>query len=132
MPVSTAQKRAEFRKLHESGCFVLPNPWDVGSAQLLQGMGFKALASTSSGFAWSIALFSMADCIDAGSDFIGGKGGKKVSADVIERTCGCCCKVLLIRQTTSIRPRSLRLHSGGNVMSTSIGTSGPRFSSSHR
>lgn len=54
MPVSTAQKRADFRKLHESGCFVLPNPWDVGSAQLLQGMGFKALASTSSGFAWSI------------------------------------------------------------------------------
>lgn len=54
MPVSTAQKRADFRKLHESGCFVLPNPWDVGSAQLLQGMGFKALASTSSGFAWTI------------------------------------------------------------------------------
>lgn len=54
MPVSTAQKRADFRKLHESGCFVLPNPWDIGSAQLLQGMGFKALASTSSGFAWSI------------------------------------------------------------------------------
>ncbi|TXJ14483.1 MAG: isocitrate lyase/phosphoenolpyruvate mutase family protein [Afipia sp.] len=54
MPVSIAQKRAEFRKLHESGCFVLPNPWDVGSAQLLQGMGFKALASTSSGFAWTI------------------------------------------------------------------------------
>ncbi|MFX8840917.1 isocitrate lyase/phosphoenolpyruvate mutase family protein, partial [Acinetobacter baumannii] len=44
----------DFRKLHESGCFVLPNPWDVGSAQLLQGMGFKALASTSSGMAWSI------------------------------------------------------------------------------
>lgn len=54
MPVSTAQKRADFRKLHESGCFVLPNPWDVGSALLLQGMGFKALASTSSGMAWSI------------------------------------------------------------------------------
>src|ERR1700752_3980974 len=54
MPISTQQKRAEFRKLHESGCFVLPNPWDVGSARLLQGMGFKALASTSSGFAWSI------------------------------------------------------------------------------
>jgi len=54
MPVSIAQKRADFGKLHESGCFVLPNPWDVGSAQLLQGMGFKALASTSSGFAWSI------------------------------------------------------------------------------
>lgn len=54
MSVSVAQKRAEFRKLHESGCFVLPNPWDVGSAQLLAGMGYKALASTSSGFAWSI------------------------------------------------------------------------------
>jgi 2-methylisocitrate lyase-like PEP mutase family enzyme len=53
MPVSIARKRAEFRKLHESGCFVLPNPWDVGSARLLAGMGFKALASTSSGFAWS-------------------------------------------------------------------------------
>lgn len=53
MPISIAQKRAEFRKLHESGCFVLPNPWDVGSARLLAGMGFKALASTSSGFAWS-------------------------------------------------------------------------------
>jgi 2-methylisocitrate lyase-like PEP mutase family enzyme len=53
MRVSTAQKRADFRKLHESGCFVLPNPWDAGSARLLAGMGFKALASTSSGFAWS-------------------------------------------------------------------------------
>lgn len=54
MSVSVMQKRAEFRRLHESGCFVLPNPWDVGSARLLQGMGFKALASTSAGFAWSI------------------------------------------------------------------------------
>lgn len=53
MPASVTQKRAEFRKLHESGCFVLPNPWDVGSARLLASMGFKALASTSSGFAWS-------------------------------------------------------------------------------
>jgi 2-methylisocitrate lyase-like PEP mutase family enzyme len=53
MPVSVAQKRAEFRRLHESGCFVLPNPWDVGGARALAGMGFKALASTSSGYAWS-------------------------------------------------------------------------------
>jgi 2-methylisocitrate lyase-like PEP mutase family enzyme len=52
---SVADKRATFRKLHESGCFVIPNPWDVGSARYLQGLGFKALASTSSGFAWSIA-----------------------------------------------------------------------------
>jgi len=49
----TAQKRARFRALHESGCFVLPNPWDVGSARLLQHLGFEALASTSSGHAWT-------------------------------------------------------------------------------
>ncbi len=50
----TAQdKRADFRALHAQGCFVLPNPWDVGSALMLQGLGFKALATTSSGFAWS-------------------------------------------------------------------------------
>jgi 2-methylisocitrate lyase-like PEP mutase family enzyme len=53
MSVSVAEKRADFRKLHESGCFVLPNPWDVGSARLLQSLGFKALASTSAGYAWS-------------------------------------------------------------------------------
>ena len=46
--------RARFRTLHESGCFVLPNPWDVGSAQVLVQLGFPALASTSAGFAWSI------------------------------------------------------------------------------
>lgn len=48
--------RAEFRRLHESGCFVIPNPWDVGSASYLQGLGFKALATTSSGFAFSRGL----------------------------------------------------------------------------
>ena len=53
---SAADKRAQFRKLHEDGCFVIPNPWDVGSARLLQGLGFKALASTSSGMAWSMGL----------------------------------------------------------------------------
>ncbi len=42
-----------FRKLHESGCFVMPNPWDVGSARWLRGQGFKALASTSAGFAFT-------------------------------------------------------------------------------
>src|SRR3984957_7275274 len=50
---SIADKRRTFHKLHESGCFVIPNPWDVGSARYLQGLGFKALATTSSGFAWS-------------------------------------------------------------------------------
>ena len=50
---SIADKRRAFHKLHEAGCFVIPNPWDVGSARYLQGLGFKALATTSSGFAWS-------------------------------------------------------------------------------
>jgi 2-methylisocitrate lyase-like PEP mutase family enzyme len=50
---SIADKRRTFHRLHESGCFVIPNPWDVGSARYLQGLGFKALATTSSGFAWS-------------------------------------------------------------------------------
>jgi 2-methylisocitrate lyase-like PEP mutase family enzyme len=54
MPVSTKDKRAAFHKLHESGCFVLPNPWDVGSARALAQLGFKAIASTSAGYAWSI------------------------------------------------------------------------------
>ena len=48
---STADKRRTFRALHESGCFVIPNPWNVGSARYLQGLGFKALATTSSGYA---------------------------------------------------------------------------------
>ena len=52
---SIAEKRRVFRQLHQSGCFVIPNPWDVGSARFLQGLGFKALATTSSGFAWSRA-----------------------------------------------------------------------------
>ncbi len=50
---TVAEKRRAFRQLHEAGCFVIPNPWDVGSALYLQGLGFKALATTSSGFAWS-------------------------------------------------------------------------------
>jgi 2-methylisocitrate lyase-like PEP mutase family enzyme len=48
-----ADKRRTFRQLHETGCFVIPNPWDAGSALYLQSLGFKALATTSSGFAWS-------------------------------------------------------------------------------
>jgi 2-methylisocitrate lyase-like PEP mutase family enzyme len=54
MPVTTADKRATFRKLHEKRCFIIPNPFDVGSAIALQQLGFKALASTSAGFAWTI------------------------------------------------------------------------------
>ena len=47
------EKRSTFRRLHQSGCFVIPNPWDVGSARYLASLGFPALATTSSGFAWS-------------------------------------------------------------------------------
>ncbi|CAG9233764.1 2-methylisocitrate lyase [Paraburkholderia tropica] len=54
-PRSVADKRAAFRALHESGCFLLPNPWNPGSARYLESVGFKALATTSSGFAWSRA-----------------------------------------------------------------------------
>jgi 2-methylisocitrate lyase-like PEP mutase family enzyme len=46
-------RRREFRRLHQTGCFVLPNPWDLGSARLLAHLGFPALATTSAGFAWS-------------------------------------------------------------------------------
>ena len=49
-----AAKRAAFRALHESGHFVIPNPWDIGSARRLEKLGFKALASTSAGYAWTL------------------------------------------------------------------------------
>jgi 2-methylisocitrate lyase-like PEP mutase family enzyme len=54
MTRTVAEKRADFRALHASGCFMLPNPWDIGSARYLQSLGFKAIATTSSGFAWSV------------------------------------------------------------------------------
>ena len=53
---SVADKRRTFRQMHETGCFLIPNPWDVGSARYLQSLGFKALATTSSGLAWSLGL----------------------------------------------------------------------------
>jgi 2-methylisocitrate lyase-like PEP mutase family enzyme len=49
-----ADRVATFRDLHASGCFVIPNPWDAGSAKLLEQLGFRALASSSSGLAWSL------------------------------------------------------------------------------
>jgi 2-methylisocitrate lyase-like PEP mutase family enzyme len=51
---SVSDRRRAFHRLHESGSFVIPNPWDVGSARALAGLGFQALATTSSGFAWSL------------------------------------------------------------------------------
>ncbi|MDP1869517.1 MAG: isocitrate lyase/phosphoenolpyruvate mutase family protein [Bradyrhizobium sp.] len=55
MMLTSTDRRAAFRKLHVSGCFIIPNPHDAGSARALQHLGFKALASTSAGFAWTIA-----------------------------------------------------------------------------
>ncbi len=51
-PQDVSARRRAFRQLHASGCFVIPNPWDAGSARYLQDLGFKALATTSSGAAW--------------------------------------------------------------------------------
>ncbi|HKE92257.1 MAG TPA: isocitrate lyase/phosphoenolpyruvate mutase family protein [Gemmatimonadales bacterium] len=52
--MSATDRTRSFHLLHQSGCFVIPNPWDRGSARLLAQLGFKALATTSSGFAWSV------------------------------------------------------------------------------
>jgi 2-methylisocitrate lyase-like PEP mutase family enzyme len=62
---TVAEKRRAFRALHETGCFVIPNPWDVGSARYLQSLGFKALATTSSGVAWSLGYADGAVPLDA-------------------------------------------------------------------
>jgi 2-methylisocitrate lyase-like PEP mutase family enzyme len=53
MALSIEAHRASFRHLHQSGCFVIPNPWDIGTARYLRHLGFQALATTSSGFAFS-------------------------------------------------------------------------------
>ena len=55
MPTMPADKRDRFRRLHEQGCFIIPNPWDLGSARWLERLGFPALATTSSGAAWAQA-----------------------------------------------------------------------------
>jgi len=61
---SVADKRKTLHKLHEAGCFVIPNPWNVGSARYLQGLGFKALATTSSGHAHSEGYADGAQSLD--------------------------------------------------------------------
>jgi 2-methylisocitrate lyase-like PEP mutase family enzyme len=79
---------ATFHRLHSSGCFVMPNPWDAGSARALTQLGFQALATTSAGFAWTLGradnqvaldqmiehLHEMADAVDVpvNADFEGG------------------------------------------------------------
>lgn len=54
MSVPLSPQVQTFRELHQSGCFVIPNPWDVGSARILEQFGFPALATTSAGFAWTL------------------------------------------------------------------------------
>ena len=99
-PETVTAKRAAFHRLHESGCFVIPNPWDAGSAIALASLGFEALASTSSGFAWSIGradnaaglepvlahLAALAAAVDipVSADFEDGFGGRpeEVAANV--------------------------------------------------
>lgn len=54
--VELFEKRATFRRLHHAGTFVIPNPWDIGSAKYLQHLGFPAIASSSAGFAWTIGV----------------------------------------------------------------------------
>ncbi len=61
---TVADKRKTFRKLHESGCFVIPNPWNVGTARYLQGLGFKALATTSAGHAHALGYPDGAQSLD--------------------------------------------------------------------
>ena len=60
-PTALGARRKAFRALHEEGCFVIPNPWDVGSARYLQYLGFPALATTSAGFAFSLGLPDSSD-----------------------------------------------------------------------
>lgn len=65
---ASAARRKAFRALHERGCFVIPNPWDVGSARYLQHLGFAALATTSAGFAFSEGLPDSADDVVVSRD----------------------------------------------------------------
>src|SRR5204862_322888 len=52
--MTPARRVTQFRRLHETGCFVMPNPWDIGSARMLVSLGFPAIATTSAGLAWSV------------------------------------------------------------------------------
>ena len=76
MPISHAERCRVFRELHQSGCFVIPNPWDLGSARLLERLGFRALATTSAGFAWSRGVpdhgITVADKLDHLREICGG------------------------------------------------------------
>ena len=71
---------AEFRRLHEAGCFVIPNPWDAGSARALEALGFPALATTSSGFAFSLGRLDGGELRDR---YVPAVGLHVLDADVV-------------------------------------------------
>jgi len=68
--MDTTDRVAEFRRLHSSGCFVMPNPWDLGSAKALEQLGFEALATTSAGFAWTLGRPDNAVTLDQALDHL--------------------------------------------------------------
>lgn len=125
MPSPTiVEKRAAFRRLHQQGCFVIPNPWDVGSARYLQHLGFPALATTSSGYAWSqgcrdngvsremalghIAALAAATDVPLNADF---EGGFAPDAAGVAENVRLCCRTgvagLSIEDSTGDRARPL-------------------------
>ena len=83
--MGTQADRVEaFRRLHAEGCFVMPNPWDAGSARALEGLGFPALATTSAGFAWTLGRVDNEAPLDrtlAHLREIAGEVGVPVNAD---------------------------------------------------
>ena len=114
---TVADKRRIFRSLHESGCFLIPNPWDLGSAVYSQSLRFKALASTSSGFAWSqgcrdggVSLDQIlshfqglveATDIPINADFEGGYAAEPVRvAEHVRLACDTCVAGLSIEDST--------------------------------
>ena len=71
MPADQRQKAEAFRALHEGEPFVIPNPWDAGSARMLAALGFKALATTSSGFAFTLGRFDSQASLDDVAGHVG-------------------------------------------------------------
>ncbi len=70
MQPAQSQKGADFRALHEGEAFIIPNPWDAGSAKVLEALGFKALATTSSGFAFTLGRLDGATTLDEVLDHV--------------------------------------------------------------
>lgn len=85
MQPTQAQRASTFRALHEGEPFIIPNPWDAGSAKVMQGLGFKALATTSSGFAFTLGLADGGVTLDQVIEHVGtlaGATGLPVSVDL--------------------------------------------------